>query len=784
MLIQLACENLVASRGFDGAWIIANDFSSKQIIHGCNGSECCNSNVLAAMFQEDKLPECCRHCQAEGGIFVTDDPSVTCKDCPMPHIFHGNAAMTIELCHNGQHYGWMAVSIPAKFATAQEEKNLLTEIAGDIAFALHGIMVAAERQKSEQTLQAIFQSASDGILLADIESGLFVTANEAICQMLGYSDEEIKRLTIADIHPFESLDYVRSQFEKQARCELTIAIDIPVKRKNGTVFTADINSAPLDLEGRRYLLGIFRDITDRKKTEKQLMEAYDIINRSSSVAFNWKNQEGWPVEFVSENVDRIFGYTAEEFMTGKVKYAGCIHPDDLERVAREVAEFSSKPEKTEFIHEPYRIIAKDGSVKTVDDRTSIVRSNDGSITHYKGIVEDITEQKKSYEERKNLEEQLWHAQKLEDIGRLTSGIAHDFNNLLTTIIGNADMAIMDMDKDSYLYEIMQEIKEAGDRAAGLTRQLLAFSRKQILQPEVMDINHAINEISKILRRVIGEDISFETHLSPDLSQVEADVGQIEQVLMNLVVNARDAMPSGGKLTIETSNIYLDEDYALLHISVTPGPYVMLAVSDTGVGMTKQMQAHIFEPFYTTKKNGKGTGLGLSTVYGIVKQSGGNIWVYSEPGKGAVFKIYLPAIGKDVSEQDKIKNEDMKDIGGTETVLIVEDDESLKKIAVKVLEKYGYTVLKAAEGGEALMIFEENKALIRLVVTDVVMPDMSGTELAERLRNMTPDLKVLFMSGYTDDTTIHHGIQEKKIAFLEKPFTPEGLVRKVREILDN
>ncbi len=390
--------------------------------------------------------------------------------------------------------------------------------------------------------------------------------------------------------------------------------------------------------------------------------------------------------------------------------------------------------------------------------------------------------KRAEDEREKLQAQFNQAQKLESIGQLTGGIAHDFNNLMTTVIGNSDLILADMAKDDPLREDVEYIKAAGNRAASLTRQLLAFSRKQMLEPVVMNLNDAVRDMDKMLRRMIGEDIEMETILAPDLGEVEVDENQVGQVMMNLSVNARDAMPGGGKLTIETANAELDEEYARAHISTIPGSYVMLAVSDTGLGMTKDVQEKIFEPFFTTKEKGRGTGLGLSTVYGIVKQSRGNIWVYSEPGEGTTFKIYLPRIDKPVSETDS-KVKASKAPTGSETVLVVEDDEPLRKLSIKTLEKYGYTVLTAADGRTALSMCEEYKDPIHLMVTDVIMPGMNGKALANRLKVMMPDLKVLYMSGYTDKAIVRHGVLEMGIAFLQKPFTPEGLVRKVREVLE-
>ena len=384
-----------------------------------------------------------------------------------------------------------------------------------------------------------------------------------------------------------------------------------------------------------------------------------------------------------------------------------MHPVDASRFQKEIEEkgFLSDYEVT------FR--KKDGTEINSLFSTTLRRANDGSILAYQGIIRDMTEHKK-------LEAQFIQSQKLEAIGNLTGGIAHDFNNLLTAIIGNADLAIGDAGKDSPLYELLEEIREAGARAAGLTRQLLAFSRKQALQPEVVNLNEALGNMDRMLRRLIREDIEVETLLRPDLGRVEADVGQLEQILMNLAVNAGDAMPDGGKLTVETGNVDLDEGYARNHIAVMPGPYVMLAVSDTGIGMTKEVQDRLFEPFFTTKEKGKGTGLGLSTVYGIVKQSKGNIWVYSEPGKGSTFKIYLPRIEETVCIIGKAEKKGVS-LQGSETILVVEDDDMVRNLALKALKQYGYKVLCAGDGQDAFHVCREHKEPVHLMLTDVVMP---------------------------------------------------------------
>jgi PAS domain S-box-containing protein len=390
---------------------------------------------------------------------------------------------------------------------------------------------------------------------------------------------------------------------------------------------------------------------------------------------------------------------------------------------------------------------------------------------------DITEKKK-------LEAQFRQAQKMEAIGVLAGGVAHDFNNLLTAILGNTQLALMKVIKDESLREGIQEIEKAGLRAASLTRQLLAFSRKQIIKPKILDINEVINETEKMLKRMIREDIEFLTALEPELWKVYTDPGQIDQVVMNLVVNAKDAMPRGGRLTIETANVELDETYFQSRDTESkPGPYVMLAVTDNGTGMDKETLSRIFDPFFTTKEVGSGTGLGLSTVYGIVKQNKGYVWVYSEPGKGTTFKIYFPRVAKDVVIAGKEQEEFAGEISGSETVLIVEDDDALRNITKKMLQKYGYNILEAENGEKALNIGETHEGPIHLLLTDVVMPVMSGSDLSEKLQSIRPETRVIYMSGYTDNAIVHHGILKQKINFIEKPFSPESLSKKVRQVLD-
>jgi two-component system cell cycle sensor histidine kinase/response regulator CckA len=405
----------------------------------------------------------------------------------------------------------------------------------------------------------------------------------------------------------------------------------------------------------------------------------------------------------------------------------------------------------------------------------------GNLARLVPAVERELREAARRQEHKRVEAQLLQSQKMEVVGRLAGGVAHDFNNLLTVILGYSELAEEMLNQDDVALAYLRNVGQAAERAAGLTRQLLAFARQQVIEPKVIHINDLILNLDKLLRRLIGEDIELVTLPAPNLGQVKVDPGQIEQVLVNLAVNARDAMPEGGKLTIETAPAILDEEYARQHAEVAPGEYIMLAVSDTGIGMDETIQAHVFEPFFTTKEPGKGTGLGLATCYGIIKQSNGYIWLYSEPGRGTTFKIYLPRVEDTVVSPQRDTRSTTP--YGTETILFVEDEPMVRDISVQALRMQGYTVLEAVNGHEALRVAEEYEGDIHLLVTDVVMPQMGGTELAKRLPATYPDIKILFTSGYTDKAIVHHNVLAPGIAFLQKPFTPGTLTSKVREALD-
>lgn len=428
----------------------------------------------------------------------------------------------------------------------------------------------------------------------------------------------------------------------------------------------------------------------------------------------------------------------------------------------------------EFSEEDERVIS------TVAAQVAVAYENG---RRYEEIQRHADELEREITERKRLHERLLQAQKMEAIGRLAGGIAHDFNNILVVITGYTELLLDLRQDEQYLNQgYLEEVKRASERAAGLTRQLLAFSRQQVLQPVVLDLNEVVINTEKMLRRLIGEDIDLITVPEPDLDRVKADAGQIEQVIMNLAINARDAMPHGGFLILETANIELDETYTRQHLEVAPGAYVMLAVSDTGIGMDIETRSHLFEPFFTTKELGKGTGLGLATVFGIVKQSGGHIEVYSELNTGTTFKIYLPRAG-DTPETPEFIQTLAEPLQVSETIMVVEDEVGVRELICDVLNGRGYTILQASNGKEAVQLVEQYSLPIHLLLTDVIMPGgMNGREVAEYLVRLHPETKVLYMSGYTDDAIVHHGVLEEDVAFLQKPFTPEMLKRKIREVL--
>jgi len=946
----------------------------------------------------------------------------------LPRIFEQESHIyEYRFLHKDGNYRWVCDDMKL----IKDEFGSPIEIIGYWTDITERKQTEAALKESERRFRIIFEGAIDGILLADIETKKFHTGNIMICTMLGYSLEEIKNLSVTDIHPKEALPFVMEQFDKLARGEITKTSELPVKRKDGSVFYAEISTVLLKLDGGTYLMGTFRDITERKQAEEALRKSEERfrlafenantgvclvdpdgnltrVNNKMCEIFGYTKQEleamtvndiahpedidkspefiqetlqgkidrgtfekryfhkkghvvtcqvssslvrdanGSPLYFISHVHDITEHKRAEEkladseimyrtlvnalpdgitvtgidrrinFISPQAqKIFGLDSPDDaigrspLEYIASEdqekaTANIQRLVERRQISENEYTLLRKDGSRFAGEIHSSVITDISGNLKGIIGVTRDITErkkaeealqkereislsilenapygvalidkggeyiyinpeftnitgyalqdiptgkdwfqkafsnpkdrermiqvwkkdrskgnminrefsinrkdgktneietrstflrdgravmvlhdtteQKRAEEEMKSLQEQLRQSQKMEAIGRLAGGIAHDFNNLLTIIKGYSQLSLIELKEDTPLKGNIEHIHTATDRAADLVRQLLAFSRRQILEMKAWDLNTILTNLQNMLRRLIGEDIKLTTILAEDLGSVKTDLGWIEQAIMNLVVNARDAMPSGGKLTIETGNAVLDEAYVSGRVGVKPGRYVMFSVSDTGVGMTPEVRERLFEPFFSTKEKDKGTGLGLSTVYGIVKQSDGDIWVYSEPGKGSTFKIYLPRVDEPPEQlREKVSGDEL--LRGSETILLVEDEEEVRKLAVRVLERQGYKVLAARDGDEALLICEGHQDPIHLMLTDVVMPGMNGHELAERLESLHPRMKVLYMSGYTDNAIVLHGVLVEGVNYIQKPFTVDALTKKVREVLE-
>ncbi|MGB3095798.1 MAG: PAS domain S-box protein [Candidatus Deferrimicrobiaceae bacterium] len=619
-----------------------------------------------------------------------------------------------------------------------------------------------------ETFRALIQDAPLSIVAFDA-SGIIQLWNPEAERMFGWTAEE----ALGKPHPIvaeEKQEEFRTFREMALQGKTFTGIEVRRRRKDGSPIDISVSTSPLRAADGTItgIMSIITDVTERKKSEETLLRLATAVEQSAEIILI--TDPSGAIEYVNPAFERITGYHRDEVLgkNPRLLKSGMQDHSFYEELWKTLT-------RGDVWSGVFQNLRKDGTLYEEEAVISPVRDASGEVINYVAVKRDVTNERR-------VEEQLRQAQKMEAVGRLAGGIAHDFNNLLTAITGYTDLLLMDLPEGELAHREVLEIRKAGDRAASLTRQLLAFSRRQVLQPKVLDLNQVVTDMEKLLRRLIGENIELVTSLSDDLGHVKADPGQIEQVIVNLAVNSRDAMPNGGRLILETSKMEIDESYANRHDPVLPGSYAILAVTDTGVGMDASTMARLFEPFFTTKEVGKGTGLGLATVYGIVKQSGGYVWAYSEVGRGTTFKVLLPG-EEEVAELAEKEVAYLYPSGGEETVLVVEDEKLVRDLVREILSQHRYKVLEASRGTEALEVSGRHKGPIHLLVSDVVMPGMTGPELARRLTALRPEMGVLFMSGYTDDAILHHGVLEHGAEFLQKPFKASALGAKVRKVLD-
>jgi PAS domain S-box-containing protein len=791
-LITEAAKLLVEQRGYTHAMIILTDAAGQPREHAAAGFGG-EFEAVAEGLRRGVLPPCCAEAAAHQRFFRIEDHARTCGSCPAAAACSRGPSLCLPLRSKDALLGCMSVGFDPGVEVTAEEQSLFIEVGGDLAFALSSIAQAQAVQRTEASLResetryrAFFEQARDSILVLELlPDGLPIIrdANDAALRMRGYSREEL----IGQPITFLDAEVPNATWADERRRKLESADGSTFlmhhRRKDGTIFPAEASVIAMDIGGKRFAIDITRDMTERKKAEEALRSSEEEFRRlaESMPQIVWVTRpDGWNIFFNQQWMDYT-GLTIEESMGHG--WNKPFHPDDRQRAWD--AWKKATAEVCEYALE-CRLRRADGAYRWWLVRGAPVKDAAGVIVKWYGTCTDIHDLKMAEIERENMRAQLRQSQRMEVVGRLAGGVAHDFNNLLTAILGNCTFLLADIPQDDPRRADVEEIRKAGERAANLTRQLLAFSRKQVLQPRVLDMNSVLTDMEKLLRRLIGEDIELRISRAEGLAPVKADPGQMEQIVMNLAVNARDAMRKGGRLSIATGNLDLPKPRSLAHdAQVPPGRYMLMKVSDTGEGMDAQVLEHIFEPFFTTKETGKGTGLGLATVYGIVKQSGGFIDVRSEPGQGAAFSIFLPAAsgagpeGGQAEEGEVVEKKKRRGQKGSGTILLVEDDEVVRRIALRILAEAGYIVIEAKSGQEALAHLDEH---FDLVLTDIVLADIPGVEVAARLKSARPSVRVVFTSGYADNPDIRDILAKPENRFLQKPFTAQALRDMVSEAL--
>jgi PAS domain S-box-containing protein len=772
-----SCKELIgATAGYVA--LLSADGSENEVLFLDSGGLPCTVDPSLPMPIRGLRAESYRHGKA---VYDNDFPnSEWMRFMPQGHVCLDNVIFA-PLMLDGKAVGLLGLA--NKHGGFTDRDAYLASAFGDFAaIAFSNSRTFDERlQKSEERYKHIIESVTDYIYTVKIENGVAVstTHGPACLTVTGYSAEEYDADPFLWIHMVheDDRDAVIEQANGILRGERPIPLEHRIIQKGGSIRWVR-NTAVPRYEGGRLIAydGLVSDITERKEAEEALIrskEFSETVINSVDDAICIIDVGGFRITGANKAFLKAYGLRLEEAIGRQCceithrRKTPCIppeHPCPLIDAVKNGAH-----SVYEHIH-----FDKEGNKIYVEVSATPIRNEKGEITHVVHVCRDITG-------RKSLEEQIRQSQKMEAVGLLAGGVAHDFNNMLTAIIGYSNLVQMKLQKDDLLKPYVDQILSAGEKAANLTQSLLAFSRKQILDKKAVSLNEIVRRMEKLLLRLIGEDIELKTAVAEKDLTVTADAGQIEQVVMNLCTNARDAMPDGGILTIETGYAYITDEYAKIHLDAKPGRYALISISDTGVGMDEKTRERIFDPFFTTKEMGKGTGLGLSIVYGIVKQHNGFVNVYSEPAKGATFRIYLPLTAHGIEREETAALPPLE--GGIETILVAEDSEDVRGLIKTALEDKGYEVIEACDGEEAIRLFNENQDKIKLTLLDVIMPKKNGKEAYEEIKRLMPDIKAVFMSGYTADIVSRKGIIEKGLEFISKPVSPEELLRKVRKILD-
>ncbi|MBW2104042.1 MAG: PAS domain S-box protein, partial [Deltaproteobacteria bacterium] len=778
-LIQGACECLAGARNFQQIWIVLSDERGDVVSFAGAGMKGDVALMEKAVGNGDSL-YCIRSAMENPGVTLVNEPSERCKSCPMQARGACGKAIAVRIEYKGKTYGVMTASGPESIIEDEEELSLFCELASDLGFALYGIEAEEKErairqalQESEERFRAFIGATTfEGIILN--REGVIADINDQFAKMYGYEREELIGMKALDTIAPESRDYVRKMIQERHE-EPYEAVAL---RKDGSTFPIEVHARTINYRGKTVRAAAIRDMTERKLVEeslKQEEEKFRVLVEKAPFGISLVRKDG-RYTYVNPKFVETFGYRLEDIPTGRDWFEKAF-PDEgyRKKVVSTWLNDLKRFEIGQVRQQTFDVTCSDGSQKKI-----LFRSVTLAGGHQFIIYEDITE-------KENLERQYQHAQKMEAVGTLAGGIAHDFNNLLQAILGYTQILLLDREEKDAAYARLKEIEKSARRASELTQQILTFSRKVESVRRPMDLNQEVRQVVKLLKRTIPKMIEIELFFEKDLGIINADPAQVEQIIMNIAVNARDAMPEGGKLLIETENIVLDEEYCKTHLGASPGKYALLRISDTGSGMDKETLEHIFEPFFTTKDIGRGTGLGLAMVYGIVKEHGGYIMCYSEPGTGTEFKVYFPVI----EQEEPFRMGDDRDggpdsiPGGTEVVLLVDDEQSILDTAKEMLGRFGYRVITAGSGEDAIhtvkraVTGDKDTPFPDIVILDLSMPGMGGHACLERLLEMHPDMKIVIASGYSVNGAANNTLKAGAKGFISKPYRLEEMLRKVR-----